>query len=88
MKTIIGQKFGQLMSKDLVKGFIMAILTVIVTFAYTSLQAGTLPTDGATWKHEAILGLSAGLAYLIKNFFTNSNDQFLTAEPKKDAPAN
>lgn len=82
MKTIIGDKIGQLAKSDIVKGFIMAILTVIVTFAYTSIQSGTLPIDAATWKHEAFLGMAAGLSYLIKNIFTNSNDQFLKAEPK------
>lgn len=68
--------------KDLIKGFIVAILTVMLTGLITSLESGKLP-DIATLKTLAITGLSAGLGYVIKNWLTNSQDQFLIKEPKK-----
>ena len=65
--------------KDLGKGLILAFLTVFVTTVYAALQAGALPT-GAQLGSAALAGLTAMVAYLIKNFFTNSNDQFLSKE--------
>ena len=66
--------------RDIVKGFIVAALTIILTGVSTSLSAGTLPTL-AEVGHLALLGLGAGCAYLVKNIFTNSKDQFLKKEP-------
>ncbi len=68
--------------RDLIKGVIVAILTVVVAGVSTSLNAGALPTESEL-KTIALAGLAAGGAYLIKNLFTNSNDKFLTNEPKK-----
>lgn len=78
-------KLFSLTSSDVVKGFIMAVLTVVVTALYNSLQSGSLPIEWAFWKTQLMLGLGAGVAYLLKNLFTNSNDQFLKSEPKNEA---
>ena len=69
--------------KDLAKGAIMAILTVIVTGLYTALNAvpPSIP-DLPTLENLGAAGLVAGAIYLMKNFLTNSNDQFLKKEPK------
>lgn len=69
--------------RDLVKGFFVAVLTVIVSGLSTSLNTGHLPTE-TELKSLALIGLSAGGAYLLKNLFTNSNDQLLKKEPKDD----
>lgn len=82
MKT----KLYQLGKNDLIKGFIVAVLTVVLTGSLTSLQAGILP-DIATIKALSITGLGAGVAYILKNLLTNSEDQFLKKEPKKDEKA-
>mgnify|MGYP003423181481 CR=1 FL=1 len=45
---IIGEKLFQLMPKDLMKGFIVAILSVLVTYTGQALEKGALPMDAAT----------------------------------------
>jgi hypothetical protein len=73
MKKLIGEGFLQLKSNDLIKGFITAMLTVIVTYVGQALDKGEFPMDSHTWILEFKIALGAGIAYLIKNFFTNNN---------------
>ena len=67
-------------TRDIIKGIIMAVLGSIVTGLYTSVSAGAFPLDWAAWKPILIGGLGMGLTYIIKNFFTNSKDEFLKKE--------
>lgn len=66
--------------KDLLKGFIVAVVGAILTALYTVLEAGQLPANWDEWKPMLIGGLAAGIAYLLKNLFTNSNDELLKPE--------
>jgi hypothetical protein len=66
--------------QDLLKGFLIAALTVVLTGVITTLKAGSLP-DMAMIEHLITAGLGAGLAYILKNLFTNSQNQFATPEP-------
>ena len=66
-------------AKDFLKGFIMAILTVIVTGVAITLNKGALPSL-EDLKALALTGLAAGVSYLVKNFFTNSKDEFMIKE--------
>jgi len=76
--------------RDFVKGFILAILTVIASGLYTCLtpSAATelhaaIPPHLPSFieiKQFALSGLGAGMIYLLKNFFTNNNDQFLKSD--------
>ena len=68
-------------TKDLIKGFIVAVLTIVLTGLMTSLSSGALPTTEVL-KSLTFTGLGAGVAYILKNFLTNSNDNFLTKEKK------
>ncbi len=52
---------------DVLKGLLMSVLTPVITIIITSLNAGELTFD---WKKIAITALGAGLAYVVKNFFT------------------
>lgn len=79
MKTT---KFLSVSVHDLVKGFIVSVLTVIVTGLYTSLEGGVLPTPDEL-KKLALVGLASGIGYILKNLLTNSADQFGKPEPKK-----
>jgi len=81
MKKIIGDGFLQLKSNDILKGFILAMLSVLITWFGQALETGYFPMDKATWILQLKIALGAGIAYIIKNFFTNSDDKFL----KKDA---
>ncbi len=74
--------FLKLSVKDLLKGFLVAMFTVITTGLVSVLDSGHLPTFAAV-KSLFLTGLCAGLAYLLKNFLTNSQDQFGKTEPKK-----
>lgn len=65
--------------KDLFKGFLVAAITVIVAGLYTTISDGSFP-DWAELKTLGLAGLAAGVSYLLKNFFTNSSDEFATKE--------
>jgi hypothetical protein len=78
-------KFFAVNGRDLVKGVIVAALTVIVTALATSLEAGSLPTLGQ-WKQIGMMAAAAGISYFLKNFLTNSEDKFLSTEPKSEEP--
>lgn len=66
---------------DLAKGFIVAGLTVILTGLYEALSAGAFPSL-AQLAQIGSLGLAAGIAYLIKNLFTNSSGKPFKTESK------
>ena len=70
-------------TKDFVKGLFVAVFTSVITIAYTSVQAGSLEFDGKT---IATTALTSALAYIMKNFVTNSNDQLLKKDTETKAP--
>ena len=72
--------FLSLKAKDFLKGLIMAIIMAIVVGIYTAIQNNQFPQTWPEWKAILLLGLGAGCAYLVKNFFTSSDDKFLTKE--------
>lgn len=73
-------QFLSLSLHDIAKGFLLATLTAVITSLYAIINTGTFPTDWATWKTILLVGLGAGLSYIIKNFLTNSKDKFLKKE--------
>lgn len=56
---------------DIGKGVLVAFLTVFLAAIGQSIDAGTLPSIEQI-KVAALAGLAAGIAYLIKQFFTNT----------------
>jgi hypothetical protein len=76
-QTVTSKKFS-LDWKDAAKGFVMSALTAFITVVYSSLEAGTLEFD---WKKIGVASLTAGFAYLLKNFFTPAEVK-TPAEPK------
>lgn len=66
-------------SQDLLKGFIVAFLSAALTGIVSTLDSGVLPTLSEL-KSAGVVGLTAGLSYLLKNLLTNSQGQIL----KKD----
>ena len=70
--------FLTLNTRDFVKGLFIAVITAVITVVYTTIQTGTLSFD---WKTISTTALSAALAYIMKNLFTNSNDQLLKKDP-------
>ena len=55
--------------RDIVKGLVTAFLTAFVTSVYQWISNGSFPTADQ-FKTAGLIGLSAAMAYLIKNFFT------------------
>lgn len=72
--------FGTLNWKDFGKGLLIAVLTAIFTIIYTTVQAGSLTFD---WKAILTAAITAALAYISKNLFTNSQNQLGTPEQPK-----
>jgi hypothetical protein len=62
--------------KDVVKGFVVAFISSILTAVVATLQGGGLPSP-EEFKTVLIVGLGSGVAYLIKNLFTNDKDEIL-----------
>ncbi|MCK9220272.1 MAG: hypothetical protein M0P47_09520 [Bacteroidales bacterium] len=67
---------------DLLKGLVVAILGAIITAVYEAVQSGTITFTWVFWQPILFTGIAAGLAYLIKNFFTNSSNIPFTKEGK------
>jgi uncharacterized membrane protein (GlpM family) len=71
--------FFSLNKRDAINGLIVAFLTAALAGTIAALEAGVLPSVDAL-KSDALFGLKAAGAYLLKNLFTNSQDQFLVSE--------
>ena len=69
--------FLNLNSSDFIKGLLMAVLSSVITVVYQTVEAGSLVFD---WKAIGTMALTAGLAYIMKNLFTNSTGGFLKKE--------
>ena len=74
-------EFGKINSKDIVKGLIVAVATAILTGALQLFQAGPVEWTFSFWQPTIYGGITAGIAYLLKNVFTNSQDQIGKSEP-------
>jgi hypothetical protein len=71
--------FLNLNLKDFGKGAIVAVLTAVLATLTTLLQTGVL-FDKASLPVIGTAALSAFIAYLAKNLFTNSQGQILKTE--------
>ncbi len=65
---------------DLLKGSLVAIIGAILTAVYQAIQSGAFSFTWVFWQPIVLAGVGAGLAYLIKNFFSNSSGLPLKAE--------
>lgn len=73
-------KFFNLNWADLGKGLLIAFLTALLGGLLELLQAGTLPTTWVAFQPIFEVSLSAAVAYLLKNLFTNSSGELLKRE--------
>lgn len=69
--------FASLNVQDFFKGMVVAVLSAVVTFLYNSMESGTVVLN---WKAIATTSITAALAYIIKNYLTNSEGLFLKKE--------
>jgi len=70
---------------DIGKGVLIACFAGFLSVIYPVLQTGALPTV-QNLSTGLTVALSAGLAYIAKNFFTNSQNKLLKGEVNLDAP--
>ncbi len=77
--------FKKINIKDIGKGFILAFITAFVStttsLVSTLISTGIFDLSWSVFKPGIIAAVLAGASYLVKNFFTNSKDQFAKAEP-------
>jgi hypothetical protein len=66
--------------EDLLKGLILTVLTSVVTVIYNTVNAGSLTFD---WHSIGITAITSGLAYLLKNYLTNSKGEFASRETNR-----
>jgi hypothetical protein len=64
-------------TSDFLKGLIMAVLSSVITVVYQTVEAGSLVFD---WKAIGTMAVTAALAYIMKNLFTNSTGKFFGRE--------
>ena len=69
-------EYGKLNMHDLAKGGIVALLTAAITSLLQTFESGRLPNKEQLIA-ALIAGISAAMAYLIKNMGTNNQDEFL-----------
>jgi len=66
MAKKVVSKQGTLAWRDVVRGFIIAVLTPIILIVQQSVEAGLLTFN---WHQIGMASIAGGLAYLVKNFF-------------------
>jgi hypothetical protein len=71
--------FLNLNANDLMKGFVVAFFSAALTGIVAILETSQLP-QMSDLKAASVVGLTAGLSYLLKNFLTNTQGELL----KKD----
>lgn len=59
--------------RDFLKGAIMAIIGAVLVFVQQSLTSNQ-PID---YKTISVIALTAGLSYIIKNYFSDTDGKFL-----------
>jgi len=77
---------GTLNWKDIAKGVIMVVIGAIIAGVETAIQQGSITFTWHFFQPIVYTALAAGLAYLLKNLGTNSQDQFATKEPEPGEP--
>lgn len=71
--------FLWLSKSDFFKGLIVAFFMAVGTLLVPVFESGMFP-DMATLKKALMLGIGAGVSYLFKNIFSNSDGKFLQKE--------
>lgn len=73
--------FFSLGSRDLINGLVVAFLSSFLTGLIATLESGQFPSVEKL-KSSLLVGLAAGISYLLKNLLTNSQGQLMTGEGK------
>ncbi len=63
----------KLNTSDFVKGIITAVLTAVLTSVYEVIKTGSFAIN---WSSVLLVGLAAGIGYVLKNLGTDSEGKF------------
>lgn len=72
--------FLRLAANDFIKGLVVAILGALIGYGYQVFQSNSFTSFN--WHDVVKIGVGASLAYLSKNFITNSDGFILKKEDK------
>ena len=78
----MNSKIWTLNGNDFIKGLLVTVLTAVITGIYQLIQSNQNFLTWTSLKPVCIAAVGAGLAYLLKNFTSNSQGQVATAEPQ------
>ena len=81
MATVTSKQFT-LNWRDITRGFITAIITAFLTSVYQSIESGALPTL-AQLKTAGLIGLGAGVSYLLKNLLSPAKIEIVPANKEQ-----
>ena len=73
--------FLNLNLRDAGKAFLVAVICAFLTALYTYTKTGYLPSTVAEWKNLLFTALSAGFAYLVKNFLSGATQDGPVSTP-------
>jgi hypothetical protein len=74
-QKIITSKQFSLNWMDGAKGFVMSILGAGLTALEQAMETISDGSISLNWKHIFIVGATAGVAYILKNFFTKAEEK-------------
>ena len=83
----MNSKLFRLNTNDIFKGLVLAFLTTFLPAVYQTIAGGQIPTLNELGS-DGKVGLTAALAYLVKNFFSNNAGQLAAPNIPKPAPYN
>ena len=67
---------------EALKGFVVAVIGAILGAVYSAIQGNTFAFTWTFFQPVLILGIGAGISYLIQTFFRNSQGIPFKTEPK------
>lgn len=70
--------FFSLNWRDLGKGLVVAVITAVLTYAWTAIEAGGLTS--IDWKVVGSTAVISAVGYLMKNLITNSQGEVAKKE--------
>ena len=73
-------KFFKIDIKDIARGALLAFIVAVLTGALQAFQGGDIEWTFAFWQPTIYAGITAMLAYLLKNLVTNSKDEMMKGE--------
>jgi|LakMenEpi03Aug12_release.lakeMendotaPanAssembly.Ray.scaffolds.fasta_scaffold1252948_2 hypothetical protein len=70
--------FLQLNSKDFLKGIIVTVFAAVLT----AINNALIQKTSLDWSMIGNVAITTAISYLLKNFFTNNQDQFMRTNPE------